>query len=504
MFVNSKDNNRDLTLGKNGFFSFVTNYTDEKNIFDISDIEEKTSFNITITKEYYEKENYFNASCRLWKPKNDKIRAICKLNEKITKEGNIKINSFIFPFKEYKVAIISRLKYGFYLEKIEEETAPFLYSDKQEINIEENKQYYDLKFKIEEYNNEVLTLQKKEMDRDINFIDFILEDCNIEGKYLTCKIEKDKIIENLYYNGETFILFFYLPSSLLHIIPSVLDITIKYNIPKKEDVYVGITKLLQNNLEIDSYIPYETNITSISNLISNKFYYYTNTDEYNCMFKKSASKPLLLLCTIINSKDSYLGVNNTEVILNNIHVKYNFRIQPINNSEQFTMEGRNGFIIFIYPTKLDFTKNDSIQIKFYMERTKYIKGIKLNPDSEELVCEDVNGGIKNCLVPKSHFNGKQTGYYYIHYLNQKNGTNIFYEISPILVTLQKEKESDKPEEPNKKNLVGIIAGCVCGGVVLIGIIVFFVVRHIKRKNAAAENNISGKNEIILSDSTNVE
>ena len=189
--------------------------------------------------------------------------------------------------------------------------------------------------------------------------------------------------------------------------------------------------------------------------------------------------------------------------MDNIHIKYNFRIQPVNRPEEFTMKNSGGFMLLRYPIKLDFSKNNLIPIYFFIADDTNTRGIRLNPDSEELNCgfplyED---DIK-CLVPKSHFNGKQSGYYYTYYLNNKNGLNIFYEISPFLVILPKEDES-KPEETKKKNLAGIIAGSVVGGVVLIGIIVFFVVRYYKRKKAAI-GNIPGKNEILLPDSINDE
>ena len=57
---------------------------------------------------------------------------------------------------------------------------PFLYSNEQEIKIEADKQYYELKFKIEEYNNEVLFLREKKRREDMYFTELILEDCNIE------------------------------------------------------------------------------------------------------------------------------------------------------------------------------------------------------------------------------------------------------------------------------------------------------------------------------------
>jgi len=57
---------------------------------------------------------------------------------------------------------------------------------------------------------------------------------------------------------------------------------------------------------------------------------------------------------------------------------------------------------------------------------------------------------------------------------------------------------------SKTKLVGIIVGSVVGGLVLIGLIIFFVVRYYKRKKAANNSNFSGKSNNILPNSTEVE
>ena len=501
IYVNDEDNEEKIIIGKNGFFSFVTNYTDEEDIFDISDIEGKIYFHTTISQK--NNNELFNVDCRLWKPKNDKLRLLCYLNKDIG-INYIKINSAIFSYKKYTIALISKMSFKIQAIKTGK-NIPVLYSDRQEINIEENKQFYELKFNIEEYNDEVLFLQRKKTGTNMHSTELILEDCYIKLMNLVCKIEKEKIIENLYYNGEIFQLNYYFYKTLLHKFSCVLDIKINYNIPQKEVVFVGITKLLQNNLDYLNYIPYETNITSISNVITDFFSYNTSIGLYNCMMKKSANKSLLFLCLNEFTETKYsLGENNTEVLLNNIHIKYNFIIQPVNRPEEITMENEGSRILSRYPTKLDFTKNDLIPIYFFMSKPGNTKGIRLNPDSEELDCVYPYENVTKCLVPKNHFN--ESGYYYTYYLNSENSLNIFYDISPILVNLEEKgdsgtddsKEDSKTQEEDK-NLVGIIVGSVVGGLVLIGIISFFVVRYYRRKKASIDD-FSGKNENILSNS----
>jgi len=142
--------------------------------------------------------------------------------------------------------------------------------------------------------------------------------------------------------------------------------------------------------------------------------------------------------------------------------------------EKYTLTNLGSLIMINYPTKLDFNKTDLIKIHLIMNLPENIKGIKLNPNSDELKCEHTDNNTKICSIPKSHFN--ESGYYYIHYLNGDNKLNIFYDISPILVSIPKdeqkpdEKTTDETKPENKTNLAGIIAGSVIGGLALIGII----------------------------------
>ena len=75
--LKSKDNGSGIDIGEKGIIYFITNYNDnERNIFDPSDIEEKTKFEAKIYSNI--KSNIIN--CRLWKPNYDNLRIICKYN----------------------------------------------------------------------------------------------------------------------------------------------------------------------------------------------------------------------------------------------------------------------------------------------------------------------------------------------------------------------------------------------------------------------------------------
>ena len=65
------------------------------------------------------------------------------------------------------------------------------------------------------------------------------------------------------------------------------------------------------------------------------------------------------------------------------------------------------------------------------------------------------------------------------------------------------QETDRSNNSNNNSLVGIIVGSVVGGLVLIGLIVFFVIRYYRKKNASIEG-FSGKDDKILSNSVNEE
>ena len=57
-------------------------------------------------------------------------------------------------------------------------------------------------------------------------------------------------------------------------------------------------------------------------------------------------------------------------------------------------------------------------------------------------------------------------------------------------------KSDKPDNSTKIQLIGIIVGSVVGGLVLIGIIIFIVVKYCKRKKDTIDD-ISGNDEDFL-------
>ena len=105
--------------------------------------------------------------------------------------------------------------------------------------------------------------------------------------------------------------------------------------------------------------------------------------------------------------------------------------------------------------------------------------------------------MKECIVPKSHFT--KSGDYYTYYGNSYGYKSILYEIPKIKVILNG-KNSEQTPDDSEDNLVGIIIGSVIGGLIVVGIIVFFVYRFYRKKNA----DLGEKNEGILPSSIEVE
>ena len=70
-------------LGYNRYFYFSTTFNDkDTNYFDISDIEEKTSFNTLVQyRGIFSTVYSFKINCRFWKPINDNLKIICRIDD---------------------------------------------------------------------------------------------------------------------------------------------------------------------------------------------------------------------------------------------------------------------------------------------------------------------------------------------------------------------------------------------------------------------------------------
>jgi len=175
-------------INKRGTISFVTNSSRTVEIFDESDIEKQI-----FDSQIFIKDSTVTAKvkCSLWKPKEESIYILCKLQEDLEEDRKyIKLEEYILNYKEKKIKIFSEdyLK----LEIVENFTVPILYADKQILDFNDGKNIYELKFNI------ILFLEDGDsfsiVDTNIPFQNFIniRDNCTIKGDEFICKIDKKK------------------------------------------------------------------------------------------------------------------------------------------------------------------------------------------------------------------------------------------------------------------------------------------------------------------------
>ena len=410
-------------VGKKGTLVFEEGYNFKK--VDIIDTEKKTYFEITISEKY-------KASCGIWREENRNFLVFCNIDESIPEgEYSLNFDGISFKYKEYMITLKAFQLFTF--KKLNKNIID-LYSSKQTIILKEDKEIYDLKFKIVSYNNEVLL---------INYL-HALENCEQVSNELICHITKGKleeIISPSINRNKIYLGYFDQNSSKRGKFSLIPPIEVKSFITKK-DIYVGITKLAENIAEHDTPIAYRTNVTDISNVRTDfesfnlKFENRDGEQNCGCTFKKYENSPLLLVCWL-NNGVFWLKEIKEEIILDNINIKYNFRIQPVNITKKIISDrGEKGSLIFfLYPEILDFTKEDVLTVDYVIEDPDYLTGITFNEDAEDLVCETLGKEIKRCKVPKSHFNGKEIGYYFTKHSNHLDGKSFSYEAPPIKIIL---------------------------------------------------------------------
>ena len=447
LHIEFEDNKRDKYIGYEGILNFVLDYNDsETNIFNPSDIEERTIFKTTIVVD---EENTTNVICKLWKPINEKLNMFCKLSNNLAYgrySFNLSSSSFYYNSKKYVII----QKQSLYLFQMNEKI-PFLYSSKQVLNIDDNIETYNLTFKIGEYDHEILMIPCEGIGAII-----ILDECFVEGKELKCKIKKDTIEEYTSHNGQILSIYY----NFLHSEGEVLDkdnnirsiygVYINYPLSKK-DISVEIVKLLENNINGNSFIAYETNVKNINNVHSKMFpLTLSNGNQTECAMKKTIGISLTMICFIEKEGEFSLGQIEKQPALNDINIKYNFIIQPINNNEKCIISGYGGIMMFAIPKLLDFNLYDKITIDFGFMTSEDLRGIRLNPEANDLECLNINDIYKRCIVPKSHFTNKDNGYYYTHHANHNNKSIMFYESSPFKVNLSEIYISIKKENNQEK------------------------------------------------------
>ena len=449
--IEKEDNNITLEIGLEGTINIITGYNDtERNIFDINDIEEKTSFD-TIFIDENNKE--YNTKCRLWKAENEKIRLFCNL-QRIFKYSthNLTLPEISFIYKNINIYIIPHC--SIIINQITY-NIPFLYSDKQTINIEEGINLYEFQFKADYYDNDILFYYS---GSNYN----ILDNCKKEYKSVSCNITKDKLEENLILSESNIFKLAVINQDLEFVsLDSVFDIIINYISTEKTDIYVYITDQLTDISESGCNLAYKTNVTTIPNFKTNiftlKFYDLLHDKIINsdCYFKKNNGDNLLLLCKIIEEGYFYILETDEKIKINNVNYKYNFFILPIYIFDIIKISDFGAEVHSTYPNMLNYTIEESLIIEYIMPFPNFFKNIRLNPDSPDLDCID-SKEIKTCIVPLSHFQGKESGYYHTYHSNHLNELSICYDSSPFYVILPNDNTIVlRIKESNNRNDINV-------------------------------------------------
>ena len=433
----------------------------------------------------------YTIECGPWKADklNFKMLIFCDLNETIPHgDYNIQFNSTMM-YQGYNFKVFSKTKLE--IIKLDKDIID-LYSDIQTINVTDNKDIYELKFKIISYNNQILY-----EDLYHNPIECFQENNDL----LICKITKEKLEGLMSVEGEEIkIISFNNDNDFFQYLYLVPPIKVYFNnIKNKEDIYVNINKLLtKEEPPYGGIIAYETNITSISYVFSGAFLMSFKGEEGEedmyCRFVKGNILSLIMICRA-ESKIRTLSLKEikNEIQLDDINIKYNFRIQPINNNEIFTIGDYTSSIIYaINPEILNFTEKDTIIIRYSIFYPDAYTGITFNENAPDLICEDLgHNSIKKCIVPKSHFKDKDSGYYYTKYTNQNTNKKVIaYESIPVKVILPIDNKEDKKEdkiynEDSNNTILIIIILSICF-LIIIGIIIFICI--IKKKKNITELN----------------
>ena len=385
------------------------------------------------------------------------------------------MNENSFTYNDYKIIFYSDA-YSYITAKQLKSKNSFLYSDKQEINMDASTDSYTLRFEKKIYNKQQIELYNN------NGLKKVILNCNEEETKVSCNIKKGVLTQILSYSGEQFYVSQIVDSEGILPIDSILGITFNYLNAPKTEINIQITNLLTPNVDYNNFIVYETNVEDIPIISTNIFNIAPNrNDATRCLFKKNNEKSKLLLLCFANTWGEITLGQIDEITLDNINILYNFKIAANQKDDKITVKyGQSAIITSVYPTEIDFNKKSSYTIIYETDSPELLTGIKLNKDSSELQCTNKIGS-KECIVTNEHF--QKSGDYYTYHDNNLGTKSISYEITTIKVIIKEKEENDS----GASSYAGVIAGSVIGGIILICLIILLIWMY-KKKCANTGNN----------------
>ena len=408
-------------------------YTGKKGTLAISTSSEYTFKEDISRKIYFEskianEKSTYNSKCGFWKASEDKFYVFCNIDTDIP-AGKYTIDFTGISQFDYQGKSIKFSDSKFNFEKLDKDLID-LYSDKQEINIVEGQDSYELKFNVVSYNQEVLFFSTRAKT--------VLE-CKQENKELICPIKKDELEKGFEYKSYSLSIRYIGEKEGEAKLPLTGPIILTDNIAQKTDVYIRITKLLENVMETNSFITYETNVTNINKVMTSIEHFrleFENdkgkTESPGCLFKKNDGFPLFIVCFVIFDGTSWLKEIKNETVVGEANIRYNFRIQPGKNEDKIYSGGEGSPILWSYPEILNFTKADTLYIDLDEDVSSDYK-LTFNENKPDLSCAKRDNGLLRCTVSSNHFEGKQSGYYFIKHTNFKNTKSTNYESTPVKV-----------------------------------------------------------------------
>ena len=428
--------NKNFNVGsQNAMFGINTNSKEYYDLFDDSDIEEKTHFNLAIKGE---KNNNYEVNCRLWKDGKDIVIFFNVAGEfKETEKFNIQNTTKNITYNSKNVQIEFNIK-SLTLKRIEGKL-PFIYSKSQQINVTEKDTKIEMIFKLGAYNGEKLIL---DIDK---FSTAVFEKCITDLNNLKCEISKKNF--DFLATDINYVSIYYIHNSLGYLRFKHIGSS-KINYPKinKENIFFKIVNITNKEVGFATFATFETNITEIDKIYTPMEEFQINEESFSCFFiKHDKVGPLYLSCAIQNAPGEYVIEKIEGFTKNDSHYKYNFIFETQTMHETIHIVERiSVYINNIFPETINFNSEDASQLLLFTAGN--INSIRLDKDGEDLVCNNIPyeiGSIKNCTISKEHFKNKESGYYYIQYKNNANKYVTLYEYFGVNVILPSSRNSGK-------------------------------------------------------------
>lgn len=489
--IEKKDNLDTVKIGQKGVIYLITDYKDDPEKFPQSSL---TDLKFTGNFKDITGNDTYTSDCKLWRldTENKNIRILCQLNENLKKE-NQEISLKQTSFMNGNLGVIVSYRADKINVKQLNTEMSFLYSEKQEITIKNSEDSYNLEFNLLHRDNGPLYLYSSE------YKPIILDGCSNESNKLKCTVKKDKLLEILSESGEVFSIGEKYDNDGIYKFNSVLSITVKSEIEKK-NIKIKIGKLLTNVVSKNEYIVYDTEseATDIKEITSNYIDIISQerNGKMNCLFKKNNNQnKLLFLCDAKDAGKGSLG-NIPSHTYDKINALYNIEIEQSASTEEFEVLNTEGTKIYsVYPLVLNFNDKDEFTIQYEAQYPDNLKGLKLNKDSKLLECE-TKDGYKQCKVKQDYFSAG--GDYQTYHLVKDDIYELSYELPKINVIFKVESTDGGDKGDGDSNTGLIIGLSVAGGVIVLAVVIFLIWHYCRKKDSGDIDNDDSKNKLLTS------